>query len=153
MNGNQLRLVEENVGLEVSLPPSIGTCTQPKLDNDYNLVRYEITRQIPENDRQEAIAQLESVCAPASERKIGELITVMYALTRQRQQEQLTLDLAVAAYAHQLMNYPADIVCEVLTKWPDNNTWWPSWHELKSDLDWRNKHGKLLSPLKENDNL
>jgi hypothetical protein len=49
--------------------------------------------------------------------------------------EELSLQLAV--YTDDLAQYPADIVVKVLRDWPKQNKWWPTWHELVNEMEWR----------------
>jgi len=77
------------------------------------------------------------------------LIAEVFSLTKRKKDDQITLDLAVEAYGSRLEQYPADIVHEVLTKWPDQSMWWPSWHELKEEIDWRNRRAKMRDALEK----
>ena len=135
--------------LEVSLPQSIVSSIKPVLSSDYDLLAYTIEGPVAVDDIQAAIETIEEFSQPASAREIGELITMVYAMTAQRNQDQITMDLAISSFGRKLLEYPADVVRETMTKWPDKSTWFPAWHDLKIELDWRNNRAKMRSALEK----
>ena len=149
--------------LEASLPQSIVSSIKPVLSSDYDLLAYTIEgpdavfgkwTQMANalqfvDDIKAAIETIEEFSQPASAREIGELITMVYAMTAQRNQDQITMDLAISSFGRKLLEYPADVVRETMTKWPDKSTWFPAWHDLKNELDWRNNRAKMRSALEK----
>ena len=119
------------------------------LNADYELVGYSCEGVIPVADMERAIEAIENTSAPATPREIGELVAELFVLTKQRREDQITLDISIEAFGSRLLEYPADIVREVLKKWPDRSTFFPSWHELKSEIDWRNKRGMMKVALEK----
>ena len=118
---------------------------QEKLDSDYNLVGYRVVGN--DDDLKKAVQLIEQYSQPLEARELSALLTELHLLTKQRKENQVSLDLAFELYGRRLEKYPADIVREVLSKWPDQSKWWPSWHELKVEIDWRDKRGKLKSEI------
>ena len=114
---------------------------QEKLDANYNLVGYQVAGN--DDDLKKAVQLIEQFSQPLQAQELSALLTELHLLTKQRKESQLTLDIAFEAFGSRLEKYPADIVREVLSKWPDQSKWWPSWHELKEEIEWRNKRGKL----------
>jgi hypothetical protein len=147
--GEQMGRREVEKHLEASLPPSIVSSIKPVLSSDYDLLAYTIEGPVAVDDIQAAIEVIEEFSRPASAREIGELIAMVYAMTAQRNQDQITMDLAITSFGRKLMEYPADVVRETMTKWPDRSTWFPAWHDLKGELDWRNNRGKMREALEK----
>ena len=140
---------EVEAHLETLLPASIVSSTKPILNSDYDVLAFTVEGPVAVDDIQSAIEIIEEFSQPASAREIGELISMVYAMTAQRNQDQITMDLAITSYGRKLMEYPADVVRETMTKWPDRSTWFPSWHDLKGELDWRNNRGKMREALEK----
>jgi len=113
------------------------------------LLGYSVKGSVPAADLQRAREQLDELAAPPTRQDVGEMLAVLYTLTKQRKEEQITLDLAIQTYAHRLMKYPRVVVRSVLEDWPNKSTWWPSWHELRVELDWKNKIGKVRDAVIE----
>lgn len=63
------------------------------------------------------------------------MLTDLFALTKRRAEDGITLDITLAAYGERLLEYPADVTRYVLTTWPDQSIWFPAWHELKENLE------------------
>ena len=135
--------------LEASLPASIVSSISPILNSDYDVLAFTVEGPVAVDDIQAAIRVIEEFSQPASAREIGELIAMVYAMTAQRNQDQITMDLAITSFGRKLMEYPADVVRETMTKWPDRSTWFPAWHDLKGELDWRNNRGKMREALEK----
>ena len=135
--------------LEASLPPSVASSLDAVVAGDYNIVAYTLAGPCPVDDLMAAIAAIDAVSQPMPAKALGMLIAEVFSLTKRKKDDQITLDLAVEAYGSRLEQYPADIVHEVLTKWPDQSMWWPSWHELKEEIDWRNRRAKMRDALEK----
>jgi len=148
-DGEQMGRREVEKHLEASLPQSIVSSIKPVLSSDYDLLAFTIEGPVAVDDIQAAIETIEEFSQPASAREIGELIAMVYAMTAQRNQDQITMDLAITSFGRKLMEYPADVVRETMTKWPDKSTWFPAWHDLKVELDWRNNRAKMRSALEK----
>ena len=148
-DGEQMGRKQTEEILEASLPASIVSSISPVLNSDYDVLAFTVEGPVAVDDIQAAIETIEEFSRPASAREIGELIAMVYAMTAQRNQDQITMDLAITSFGRKLMEYPADVVRETMTKWPDRSTWFPAWHDLKGELDWRNNRGKMREALEK----
>ena len=148
-DGEQMGRKQTEEILEASLPASIVSSISPVLNSDYDVLAFTVEGPVAIDDIQSAIETIEEFSRPASAREIGELIAMVYAMTAQRNQDQITMDLAITSFGRKLMEYPADVVRETMTKWPDRSTWFPAWHDLKGELDWRNNRAKMRSALEK----
>lgn len=79
-----------------------------------------------------ALAMVGLAMTPMPAKDIAAALAKLRALTKTRAEAAIDMEIAVAAYADELRQYPADVVRETLTEWPrrTNGQWWPSWHEL-----------------------
>ena len=142
-------VVDTERNLQASLPPSVVSSLDAVVDADFNVVAYTIDGPCPVDDINAAIAAIDAASQPMPARALGMLIAEVFSLTKRKKDDQITLDLVVEAYGSRLEQYPADIVHEVLSKWPDQSMWWPSWHELKQEIDWRNSRAKIKAALEK----
>jgi hypothetical protein len=133
--------------VEALLPQSIVSSLSPVLSQDFDVIAFSLEKPVAVDEVEKAIAIIEEFSMPATKREIGELIAMVYAMTAQRNQDQITMDLAIASFGRRLLEYPADVVREAMNAWPDKSTWFPSWHDLKVELDWRNSRGKMKAAL------
>ena len=117
------------------------------LDNKLYRYRKEGIELYTDDDLKKAVQLIEQYSQPLEARELSALLTELHLLTKQRKENQVSLDLAFELYGRRLEKYPADIVREVLSKWWDQSKWWPSWQELKVEIDWRDKRGKLKSEI------
>ena len=142
-------VVETEHNLQASLPQSVASSLDAVVDRDFNVVAYTIDGPCPVDDLTAAIAAIDAASQPMPAKALGMLIAEVFSLTKRKKDDQITLDLAVEAYGSRLEQYPTDIVHEVLSKWPDQSRWWPSWHELKQEIDWRNNRAKIKAALEK----
>ncbi len=132
-----------------SLPPLVSSSLEEVLDKDFNIVAYTLNKIVPVDELEAGIVVINELSKPMERKEIGLMIVELFSLTKRRKEDQLTLNMVVEAYGLRLGQYPADIVREVLTKWPDQSMWWPAWHELKEEIDWRNKRAKMKAALEK----
>ena len=83
--------------------------------------------------------------------ELAQALTKLQVLTKRR--EGTDEELLIAAYMEKLSQYPANIVNWVLNDWADQNTFFPSWHELRDGLEFwdedrRANYNKILNKLK-----
>ena len=135
--------VEKN--LEASLLLLKDLSVQESLDANYNLVGYQVAGN--DEDFKKAVELIDQYSQPLQAQELSGLLAQLYSLTKQRKESQLTLEIAFEAFGSRLEKYPADIVREVLQRWPDHSKWWPSWYELKEEIEWRDKRGKLKEAI------
>jgi hypothetical protein len=101
---------------------------------DGSVVRYEMTQPRSTTEIAEAMVLAGVMLEPADEEMIWSELARVRAMTVSRDIN-MDLQLVLAAYADELMKYPADAVREVLRAWPHDEKFWPSMSELVARLD------------------
>lgn len=132
-----------------SLPPSVISALSEVVDREFNVVGYSLEAPCPIDDIKTAIAVIDQFSAPLPANEITKLLAKMFVKTKRKADDQLSQDLMFAAYREELSEWPADLVVEVLTAWPRQSMWWPSWHELALELSWRDKRSKMKAALEK----
>jgi len=59
----------------------------------------------------------------------------LWALTSHKSQSAPELDITLEAYSEKLKSYPRDAVVETLREAPELSQWWPTWKELKTEIE------------------
>ena len=77
--------------------------------------------------------------APAEDNEIAKGLLKLRALTSHRN-EGADIDIVLEAYVEKLKDYPRDAVLESLSKMSDQSKWFPSWIEIKNDVEFRCQH-------------
>ena len=132
-----------------SLPPSVISALSEVVDRDFNVVGYSLEAPCPIDEIRQAVDIIDKHSKPLSHDQITKLLAKMFVKTKRRADDQLSQDLMFAAYLEELVEWPADLVVEVLTAWPRQSMWWPSWHELYEELSWRDKRSKMKAALEK----
>lgn len=98
-----------------------------------------------------AKATLDDAMKPLTHNDVVAELTGLRALTKSRASDGDDLKLLLTAYTQRLRAYPADVVREVLTSWANRETFFPSWAELKGELDrlsnWRVRTRAVLEGM------
>ena len=129
------------------LPQSVISALSTIHNSDYEILGYSFDKQIAIEDVEEAIKVIDNYSRPFSSEDLTKLLAKLFVKTKRKADDQISQDLMFAAYVEELIGYPADIVFAVLTSWPKQSMWWPSWHELHKEIEWRNKRKKLRQAL------
>ena len=98
------------------------------------VIRYELNQPRSAGELAEAIDIAEASLLPMSKREVLAELARVRAMTVSRDIS-MDLQLVLAAYADELMKYPADAVREVLRGWPRYEKFWPSMSELIARLN------------------
>ena len=77
--------------------------------------------------------------APAEDNDLAKGVLKLRALTNHRREGE-DIDIILESYVGKLKAYPKDAALETLTRLADNSKWFPSWAEIKDDVEWRCKH-------------
>lgn len=134
-----------------SLEPIYETRSDPEYGWDQELVGYRPRHKIPAEDRDTAIAILETANTPAPVKLVAREIARLRVMTKSRAGSETDDEIMAAAYLEELARYPADVVTDALRYWTRNEKWWPSWSELRDLLDFRvRRRARMLSALKRN---
>ena len=73
--------------------------------------------------------------APMGQNELVKCLGQMKVLTAAKNAGEADLKLVLSAYASKLMNWPADVVREVLETQPSRSKWWPAWADLVERLN------------------
>lgn len=81
---------------------------------------------------------------PASPMTVVEELTKLRMLTKAKTEGE-DLDLLVTAYAERVTEYPADIIRTACRAMADKSTFFPSWSEMKAELDdWMSSRREIV---------
>ena len=144
--------VEANTSAVIaSLTQRLGWSIKPVIDRKYpndgpvvsEIAGYQIAGAKSEN-RAEALRIVRAAMTPAPEERVIGWLAELSVQVAFRQKTEFTGELTLKVYARNLADYPADVGRETLSAWPKNNKWWPTWHELHTELERRCKPRKAL---------
>lgn len=82
-----------------------------------------------------ALAMLNQALLPCPAKTAATELARLSVVTAFREME--SPDLVMAEYGRRLAGYPIDAVVDVLCAWPDGNTFFPKWNELRAELELR----------------
>ena len=109
----------------------------------WDLTGYQMTKEVAKQDKDTAIKMLDKALEPLPSETILQELTRLKLKTMARNMTTEELSLQLAVYTDELGQYPADIVVKVLRDWPKQSKWWPTWHELDIELEWRTNRRQL----------
>lgn len=104
-------------------------------DGNFQPVRTTWFEATAETDWDGAGQVLATLMAPASQAQIMEWLTLCSALTASAGGSAGMGELTLKAMGGKLQAYPGDCVRKALEDWPDDNTFFPKWRELKSAIE------------------
>ena len=134
--------------LEALLPQSVKSAMQSQMNKDYDLTGFKMTQQVSLRDYETALALLSKALEPSDKAMVLKELTKLKLKTTTKNMDAAELKMQLGVYTDELAKYPPDIVTTVLAKWAEQSKWWPTWHELHRDLEWRtNKRQWKLEAL------
>jgi hypothetical protein len=116
----------------------------PNESGSYRAIGYRIIKCRKPESIAVARDQLAAAMVPPHPKQLVMELTRLWSLTAHKSHSDQTLDLLLEAFASKLEDYPADAVIETLREWPENNKWWPTWVELKTRIEKKCRHRRLL---------
>ena len=122
-----------------SLALTTGLELEEKITTDFNFAGYIITSNVSEDQLREIHSLVSETMAPAEDNDLAKGVLKLRALTAHRREGE-DIDIVLEAYVEKLKAYPKDAAMETLTRLADNSKWFPSWAEIKDDVEWRCKH-------------
>jgi len=137
----------EDQAVVTYLPSSVKSKLTPTLGKDFDLLNYKLDGKVDLEDIKEALDILDARVTLPSHDEIIQGITKLYALCAPSSDSDDTLKLRISAYTEKLAKYPRDAVLYVLDKAPEQNKWFPSWFDLKKELDHVTKHHRLIKSI------
>jgi hypothetical protein len=90
----------------------------------------------------EALEEIKSSMTPATDKEIAGELLKLRSLTKTRNEGKNDIEIMMESYAEKFREYPRDVVLEVLRMAPGRYKFFPSWAELKEELDWRSGYAK-----------
>ena len=122
-----------------SLALTTGLELEEKITTDFNFAGYIITSNVTEEQLREIHSLVSETMAPAKDNDLAKGVLELRALTSHRREGE-DIDIVLEAYVRKLKAYPKDAAMETLTRLADTSKWFPSWAEIKDDVEWRCKH-------------
>ena len=122
-----------------SLVHTSGLQIEEQLSRDYDFLGYLITNEVSDKILGQTYEALQASLIPATDNEIAKGLLKLRALTSHKVDGQ-DIDLILEAYVEQLRDYPREAVLESLNRMAGHVKWFPSWHELKDDIEFRCKH-------------
>jgi len=113
-----------------------GLEVEEQISPEYDFKGYLITNDIPVSVLSDAHQALKSSLMPAEEDLVAKALLKLRALTAHKADGK-DLDIILEAYLEKLREYPKDAVLESLNRYPDHAKWFPSWAELRDDVEFR----------------
>jgi hypothetical protein len=125
-----------------SLAQSLDLKIEEQLSSEYDFDGYSITTLSPKRlgVAKEAV---EKMMAPADELTLLQELIKLRALTKHRN-EGYDIDLLLETLVDKLSKYPEDAVVKALDRISDKSQWWPSWFEIKKEVEYYCKHRMAL---------
>lgn len=125
------------------MPPSVSASLKERINDKFETTGYVVGRDVSDADLRDSIAALDQFSQPLSENELAVLLAEMYTDTKQRKEQQLTLNIATKSFFNKLKVLPGDAVRAALKGWSEKETWWPSWKELKDEINANDKAGMI----------
>ena len=122
-----------------SLTLTAGLLVEERQSTEFDFKGYIITNNIGDEKLAEAHQALLQTMAPAEDTEIAKGLLKLRALTSHRN-DGGDIDIILEAYVEKLKDYPRDAVLESLSKMSDQSKWFPSWIEIKEDVEFRCQH-------------
>lgn len=152
---NPLRTIET---LKACLPKSLAASLMRVTNTTYpagqdvkiELLGFRLRLGVPDQDRLQALTLVRQSLRPMPESEATELLMLLKARTRGRNETDSDALFQLKVYAHDMLDFPADVVRYALTTWHENNDFWPTVHELLQVLrKWSHERQCLLNVLTE----
>ena len=122
-----------------SVAHTSGLEIEERHSKDYDFLGYLITNEVSDKILGQTYEALQASLIPATDNEIAKGLLKLRALTSHKADGQ-DIDIILEAYVEQLREYPKDAVLESLNRMAGHVKWFPSWHELKDDIEFRCKH-------------
>ena len=127
--------IETNRSLEAALTQRYGLSKRLRGSVLVGEPDYAMAPVRDDPDFQAAFDAVNLAMVPAPDDVIIAAIGVLEAKCKRGKESDSAGDLGLRVFVSELKKYPADVVLTVLSDWGDQNTFAPSWHELKVKLD------------------
>ena len=136
--------------LRALLPPGVMQALSPQWrDNvgeygfDGEIIGYDVG-YMADADWARAVELLTIVNTPCPPGIAATAVTTLALRTKSRKEDGGDMRARTKLYAHDLQDYPADIVVETCRRWAESETFFPGWAELRDGLEWRVRKRRLM---------
>ena len=116
---------------------------EEKLSPDFDFKGFAFNRQVTLEELNRAKEEIESSLIPASDKELAKGLTILSVLTKSRNEGVGDLEVKIETYLEKLKEYPRDVALEVLERATKNYKFFPSWSELREDLEWRSGYANV----------
>ena len=115
---------------------------EERLSPDFDFQGFKFNRKVTVAELNEALEEIKSSMIPATDKEIAGELLKLRSLTKSRNEGKNHIRIMMESYAEKFREYPRDVVLEVLRMAPGRYKFFPSWAELKEELDWRSGYAK-----------
>ena len=126
-----------------SLAHSLDLKIEEKLTSDFDFKGYIITNDMTESQIEHAYRLLINALQPADDRTIAKELLKLRAITSHRN-DGGDIDIIIETFVEKLRDYPSDSVLKGLKRIGDKSKWFPSWSEIKDEVDYQSRHRRAL---------
>mgnify|MGYP003674360661 FL=1 len=125
-----------------SLAQSLDLKIEEQISSEYDFTGYSIKKLSPKK-LGIAKAAVEKMMTPADEMTLLQELIKLRSLTKHRN-EGYDIDLLLETLVEKLSRYPEDAVVKALDRIVDKSQWWPSWFEIKKEVEYHCQHRLAL---------
>ena len=115
---------------------------EERLSPEFDFQGFKFNRKVTVAELNEALEEIKSSMIPATDKEIAGELLKLRSLTKTRNEGKNDIRIMMESYAEKFREYPRDVVLEVLRMAPGRYKFFPSWAELKEELDWRSGYAK-----------
>lgn len=108
------------------------------------ITEVKVVEGVPAAHLEDVLKHVEAICFPCTAKFAAQKLAELRVLTAHRARDGSDVELLAAAYTHRLAEYPPDVVEDACNRWADANQFWPTWSELKDNLDGRMRGRKQI---------
>lgn len=117
--------------LVASLPPSVRSRLKSKVNNDFDLIGYELSDRLDRDDAGAALAVVEASCKPCNPTVALSEVGGCFAATTAREHDQLDIQVTLKAMVAGLAEFPEDVIRDACRAYARCHKWRPSLSELR----------------------
>ena len=134
--------------LKKHIPASVARALDPQLNSNYEIVKFNVVRNIDAEDLNVAIGILSESLEPCSKDIAMKAMHALKVRTADTPAEREIAEERIAVYLSDIISYPPDVVVAACRSWANHNKWFPAWADLYRELEWRiRKRKKALEAL------
>ncbi len=134
-----------------ALDPIVRRTFPPSGGVNREFLGFKLLRPIADQDRSSALTLVKRSLSPMAQDELTRLLVAMRAMTRTKAETAELVDLQLEVYAQKLTEWPADVVRALLCRWPEQNSFWPTWHECLTFMDPLTRKRRALLEVLEAD--